>query len=98
MVDPVQSGLVGMSSLAGVRIDSDSWDDTAGRYRMATTAVNNETFRENIKKARDVTLVNCFDLMQIYEVDPVQSGLVGMSSLAGVRIDSDSWDDTAGRT
>jgi hypothetical protein len=34
---------------------------------MATTAVNNETFRENIKKARDVTLVNCFDLMQIYE-------------------------------
>jgi hypothetical protein len=31
MVDPVQSGLVGMSSLAGVRIDSDSWDDTAGR-------------------------------------------------------------------
>ncbi|CAG8885997.1 unnamed protein product [Penicillium salamii] len=29
--------------------------------------VSNETFRENINKARDVTLENCLDLMQIYE-------------------------------
>ena len=29
--------------------------------------VSNETFRDNIKKARDVTLENCLDLMQIYE-------------------------------
>ncbi|KAJ5927177.1 hypothetical protein N7516_008950 [Penicillium verrucosum] len=29
--------------------------------------VSNEAFRENINKARDVTLENCPDLMQIYE-------------------------------
>jgi hypothetical protein len=29
--------------------------------------VSNETFRDNIKKARDVTLENCLDFMQIYE-------------------------------
>jgi hypothetical protein len=29
--------------------------------------VSNEAFRENINKARDVTLENCLDLMQIYE-------------------------------
>ncbi|KAJ5737280.1 uncharacterized protein N7483_002405 [Penicillium malachiteum] len=29
--------------------------------------VSNETFRKNINKARDVTLENCLDLMQIYE-------------------------------
>jgi hypothetical protein len=29
--------------------------------------VSNETFRENINKARDVTLENCLDLMQIHE-------------------------------
>jgi hypothetical protein len=29
--------------------------------------VSNETFRENINKARDVTLENCLDLMQIYK-------------------------------
>jgi hypothetical protein len=29
--------------------------------------VSNETFRENINKARDVTLKNCLDLMQIYK-------------------------------
>jgi len=29
--------------------------------------VSNETFRENITKARDVTVENCLDLMQIYE-------------------------------
>jgi hypothetical protein len=29
--------------------------------------VRNETFRENINKARDVTIENCLDLMQIYE-------------------------------
>lgn len=27
----------------------------------------NETFRDNIKKARDVALENCLDLVQIYE-------------------------------
>lgn len=29
--------------------------------------VSSETFRDNIKNARDVALENCFDLMQIYE-------------------------------
>ncbi|RJE21196.1 hypothetical protein PHISCL_06472 [Aspergillus sclerotialis] len=29
--------------------------------------VSNESFRDNINKARDVTLENCLDLMQIYE-------------------------------
>ncbi|KAJ5998521.1 hypothetical protein N7451_006331 [Penicillium sp. IBT 35674x] len=29
--------------------------------------VSNETFKDNINKARDVTLENCLDLMQIYE-------------------------------
>jgi hypothetical protein len=29
--------------------------------------VSNETFRDHINKARDVTLENCLDLMQIYE-------------------------------
>jgi hypothetical protein len=29
--------------------------------------VTNEVFRENINKARDVTLESCLDLMQIYE-------------------------------
>ena len=29
--------------------------------------VNNETFKDNTNKARDVTLENCFDLMRIYE-------------------------------
>lgn len=29
--------------------------------------VSNETFRDNIIKARDVTIKNCLDLMQIYE-------------------------------
>ncbi|KAF9249764.1 hypothetical protein DTO027I6_9468 [Penicillium roqueforti] len=29
--------------------------------------VSNEAFRENINKARDMTLENCLDLMQIYE-------------------------------
>ncbi|KAI1837959.1 hypothetical protein DTO006G1_3946 [Penicillium roqueforti] len=29
--------------------------------------VSNETFRENINKAHDVTLENCLDLMQIYK-------------------------------
>ncbi|KAI9036760.1 uncharacterized protein KD926_001338 [Aspergillus affinis] len=29
--------------------------------------VSNETFRENITKAHDVTIENCLDLMQIYE-------------------------------
>lgn len=29
--------------------------------------VSNKTFRDNIKKARDVTLENCLDLMQIHE-------------------------------
>ncbi|EPS32152.1 hypothetical protein PDE_07112 [Penicillium oxalicum 114-2] len=29
--------------------------------------VSNETFRENISKARDVTLENCLDFMQIYK-------------------------------
>lgn len=29
--------------------------------------VSNKTFRDNINKARDVTLENCLDLMQIYE-------------------------------
>lgn len=29
--------------------------------------VNNETFRDNINKARDVTLENCLDLMQVHE-------------------------------
>ncbi|KAJ5111804.1 hypothetical protein NUU61_001434 [Penicillium alfredii] len=29
--------------------------------------VSNETFRDNLTKARDVTLENCLDLMQIYE-------------------------------
>jgi hypothetical protein len=29
--------------------------------------VSNETFRDNINEARDVTLENCLDLMQIYK-------------------------------
>jgi hypothetical protein len=29
--------------------------------------VSNETFRDNIIKARDVTIENCLDLMQVYE-------------------------------
>ena len=29
--------------------------------------VSNETFRENINKARDMTLENCLDLIQIYK-------------------------------
>lgn len=29
--------------------------------------VGNETFRDDIKKACDVALANCLDLMQIYE-------------------------------
>lgn len=29
--------------------------------------VSNETFRDHINKARDVTLKNCLALMQIYE-------------------------------
>jgi hypothetical protein len=29
--------------------------------------VSNETFRENINKARNVTLENCLDLIQIYK-------------------------------
>jgi hypothetical protein len=31
------------------------------------SSVTHETFRDNINKARDVTLENCLDLMQIYE-------------------------------
>ena len=29
--------------------------------------MSNETFRDNINEAREVTLENCLDLMQIYE-------------------------------
>jgi hypothetical protein len=44
------------------------------------SGVSNETFRENINKARHVTLENCLDRTQIYE-DPERGFFVkhGMS-------------------
>lgn len=43
-------------------------DVAVGEYaEWQQSRVSNETFRDNITKARDVTLDNCLDLMQIYE-------------------------------
>ena len=43
-------------------------DVAVGEYtEWQQSRVSNETFRDNITKARDVTLENCLDLMQVYE-------------------------------
>lgn len=47
-----------------------------GYTKWQQSRVSNETFRENIYKARDVTLENCLDLMQIYEDQKTQGSLL----------------------
>ncbi|OQE62923.1 hypothetical protein PENNAL_c0256G06018 [Penicillium nalgiovense] len=43
-------------------------DVAVGEYtEWQQSRVSNEAFRDNITKARDVTLENCLDLMQVYE-------------------------------